>query len=805
MPDKAALLGVIENAATIITPYWPLKTFIATNPLAGLEEKGFETAIESGKSIHGGNGLPTRAMLKGARDKGLIDLDIVRRIGREQNSAAAEILTYPDQNDHAFEAVKSSTSALDTQMIKWLSAFLDEGQAGTAMPYREDGFYSAFTKLAAHDNVLNKNSAFKETLKNTPAKPLAALSNMLAAYSDDEKQAIIETHLTALPGWSGYVKWRSQQSQDPWQAAYPITLAAYIAVRFLIADALNIDISAKTAPVSAPSDNEAPLIWLKAWEETYRETLTAQIEQNIKDNAPQKGQASDTPSAQFIFCIDVRSEVFRRYLERTGNYETYGFAGFFGIPVSYSPFGTDHVVASCPVLLQPRHHVNETAHESHKGEAKKIGAHDKQRLNWKSFFGSLKNNVASPFALVETSGIGFGGRMIGRTLLPSLTSKADAHNDNHGHDAITPCTAHDDAGNGISLEDQIFYAEAGLRVMGLTENFAPLVVLTGHGGETVNNPYASGLDCGACGGNHGGANAKIMAQVYNNPQVRKGLAERGLNIPDDTYFVAALHNTTTDTLRLFNHDKIAAHQPDVLASVLKDLETTRLNASGERAKAMGIQTNNKSDSGICKKVETRAKDWAQVRPEWGLARNAAFIVGNRRITKGLDLEGRTFLHSYNWQDDKDGTALEIILTAPMVVAQWINSQYYFSTVDNNKYGSGSKVTHNVTGKIGVMQGNGSDLMTGLPLQSLMRDDNTLYHEPLRLMCVVHAPMERVSMLIERNEILQTLFNGDWVALTVIDPVESCTMRYRNGGHWDIIGADKQALHPSPQKAEKIAV
>jgi len=170
-------------------------------------------------------------------------------------------------------------------------------------------------------------------------------------------------------------------------------------------------------------------------------------------------------------------------------------------------------------------------------------------------------------------------------------------------------------------------------------------------------------------------------------------------------------------------------------------------------------------------AERRAADWAETRPEWGLAGNAGFVVGPRDLTSGLDLDGRAFLHSYDWSTDPDGDALEAILTGPMVVTQWINAQYYFSTVDNAVYGGGSKVTQNPVGNVGVYQGNGGDLMTGLPSQSLSVDDDTPYHQPLRLSTVIHAPVDRVADVLAAHEELSELLDNGWLSLTVVDPTQ----------------------------------
>ena len=339
---------------------------------------------------------------------------------------------------------------------------------------------------------------------------------------------------------------------------------------------------------------------------------------------------------------------------------------------------------------------------------------------------------------------------------------------------------HDDAEDlilGLSPAEQAFFAEGALRVMGLTKGFAELVVFCGHGGHTVNNVFASGLDCGACGGNRGGPNARILAALLNAPAVRAALVERGIVIPETTRFLSAEHDTTTDRVSL-DPDPVAASRQS-FRRLQADLDRARRAAAAERASHL----TDADPADPVRAVEKRAADWSEVRPEWALAGNAAFIVGDRALTRHLDLGGRTFLHSYDWQADADGRLLEVILTAPMVVAEWINTQYLFSTLDNDTWGAGSKTIHDPVAGLGVLKGNGPDLAVGLPLQSVMVADGQIRHEPLRLMAVVQAPRARVEAAIERHAVLSTLFDNGWVALAVLDPETGCSWRRDRSGTW----------------------
>jgi uncharacterized protein YbcC (UPF0753/DUF2309 family) len=766
MPELARLAAQIEIAAGHVTPYWPLRSFIAANPLQGLEEQPFEHAARTAAALFGGRAYPAPEVLKAALADGRIDASVLAEVAGRHGQPE---LARPAALDEATPAPRPvPASAVNRIMIRWLAAFLDEGQAAWPMPGRELGLWRAVRALAPHDQDIPRGA----DALDLPEDSLKAVAALLADVPETERTTLLTRHLAALAGWAGFVKWRAAERAHPWRQVAPATLADVLALRLFLARQLD---ETPVAP-AAPPVTDAAAIWLEAWEESWRRGLAQQL-------AASKPAPAAAALAQLVFCIDVRSEVLRRQLERTGPWETLGFAGFFGAAVAVQPFGSEAPYASCPVLLQPRHVIPEVAVAPEAGAARLAGLSRLQQA--KDGLRALKESVAGAFGFVEASGAAFGATMVARTVAPAGFARLT----NRLAGAVAPAaaTAHrvglacDDATGqptGLSPAEQAATAEGALRIMGLTSGFAPLVILCGHGGEAVNNPFAAGLDCGACGGNRGGPNARIMAAILNEPAVRTALAAKGIAIPAETVFLAAEHNTTTDELTLYDAE-VAARHAGILARLQADLAAARRAAAAERLARLpgGAAVDSVAA------VETRARDWAQVRPEWALAKNAGFIVADRGFTKGLDLKGRCFLHSYDWQADKDGAALEVILTAPMVVAEWINTQYYFSTVDNAVYGAGSKVTHNVVGGFGVMQGNASDLMTGLPAQSVNAADGTPYHEPLRLMTVVKAPLARVEALIAKHRILQTLFGNGWVALMVADPETGRFLRRNRDGSW----------------------
>jgi uncharacterized protein YbcC (UPF0753/DUF2309 family) len=336
---------------------------------------------------------------------------------------------------------------------------------------------------------------------------------------------------------------------------------------------------------------------------------------------------------------------------------------------------------------------------------------------------------------------------------------------------------------GFSIEQQADFVEGGLRTIGLTENFGRFVVLCGHGSTTDNNPYAAALDCGACGGRHGDPNARTFAAMGNSGQVRAELARRGLAIPDDTWFLPAKHDTTADRVAFYDLVDLPETHRDDLEKLRQIFVEAGQQQALERCGKIPGTPRGMTPEQAHAHVKSRTIDWATTRPEWGLSGNAAFIIGRRAITQGLDIGGRCFLHSYDASTDPEGAILEKIMTAPLVVGEWINMQYYTSATDPWKYGSGSKVIHNIVAGIGVMYGSQSDLATGLPLQTV-NDGDDHYHEPMRLLTIIEAEPEIVGGIIARHEILQQFFHNEWLNLVVLDRKTFSFQRYNKDASWE---------------------
>jgi uncharacterized protein YbcC (UPF0753/DUF2309 family) len=446
------------------------------------------------------------------------------------------------------------------------------------------------------------------------------------------------------------------------------------------------------------------------------------------------------------------------------------------------------------VFLKPKFRIRESVTDADVGELRHILEKRwlRKRLNriWKGF----KNSAVSCFSYVEISGLSFAGKLLSDSLglTRPVVKPGMAGLDKTIVHRIGPVITRQRGRliakgpvveTGIALGDRIELARKALQGMSLTDGFARLVLLCGHGSSTVNNPYAAGLDCGACGGHSGEANARVAAAVLNDREVRAGLTAQGMTIPKDTWFVAGLHDTTTDEVRLFDLEQIPHCFAEDLLLLQHWLNQASQFTRKERAQGLGLPRHDAAS--LMKAITQRSRDWSQIRPEWGLAGNTAFIAAPRQRTYHFEFDGRVFLHNYDYRQDADGAILSLIMSAPMVVASWINLQYYASTVDNRRFGSGNKALHNVVGTIGILEGNGGDLRVGLPWQSL-HDGKTLRHEPVRLTVVIEAPAAMIEQVLANHAEVRELVENHWVHLTRIDPLDNRCYRFIHGRQWQAV-------------------
>ena len=766
---------------------------------------------------------------------------------------------------------------INNQLIKWVTAFLDEGLAGWEMPGREEGFYQVWRNLAQKDfsGQLLGITDFAQKVHSLPADPEDTICSSLQQLEIPQEQweDYLSRQLSLLPGWTRYIRWLGEHPTYHAQHKHPIDTTQYLAVRlFYEVELTNIKcqqewgidgtVSTLTAywndrseeyhqqighggqsgdPTNqmkcrhawrlfhlaqflelspgevhdlSLTDAQMLLQWLdyfpadqhgRVWIEAYEDSFREKMLRNISAHRGTVPELETRPHAQLAFCIDVRSESFRRHIEAQGSYETFGFAGFFGIPISHQAFDNDQRADLCPVLLTPNHAVTETPRSGEGAALEKYSSGTRWGQLGHHLFHDLKHHPIGSMMMIDVLGFFFSLGLVGKTLLQktfrAMTSTIESwltHRVPTQISISTPSNPQnlrigevnaegipDGLSQGFSLSERATFIENGLRVMGLTQNFARLVCLCGHGSETDNNPYYGALDCGACGGAPGDANARVFATMANEPEVRRILKEKGLLIPDDTWFLPGKHNTTTDRVEFYDLEELPASHKEDLQRLNKDIEQAGAKQALERCHRIPSAPTEISPEQAFAHVDERSCDWASTRPEWGLAGNGAFLIGRRKLTKGLDLGGRVFLHSYDPVDDPQGAILEKIMTAPLIVGEWISTGYYFSAVDPWTYGSGSKVLHNVVGGVGMMLGSQSDLQMGFPLQTVNNGD-THYHEPMRLLALIEQTPSVISSIIQKHSILQQLFHNQWMNLVALDPHTSEFHRYNPNATWETV-------------------
>lgn len=770
---KQSIANSIDQASKVIGNTWPLYTFVASNPLSGYENTSFQQAVNSAKNNFNANAFPSVQLYQQAWDKGDIYQDVLVGLLKENGFTESPKYYLDFLQSQKQTEKRNNNHVVDTIMAKWLSSFMDEGLAEWDMPYKSEGFYTAWRLLVIYDSETGNTS-----LKDIPKTSEETLEQLLKEYEESDYTKIFTYHLAALPGWTGYMNHRVQSGSD-WQNEYPINITDYLAARLWTTKKLNLPIAPKeTEETLHSSIPKLQYILLKAWEQSWQNQLVKTLEN--ESIVSTSSSENNTPDAQLVFCIDTRSELIRRHVESKGNYETFGYAGFFGIAMDYKSLEDDITRKSCPPIVNSAYKVSEVAQKNKENQFLDFQNKNEVSKFRNYFLKRMKNMIPSAFGYVEGSGFFYGLGLISRTLMPrkmyQLNDKKASKVETICEPDINKTNGSVDDTHGIPLEEKVGIVKAAFSLMGWKQ-FAPLVVFAGHGSHSANNPFSSSLDCGACAASPGRHNARLLAKLANLKEVRAVLAKNhDLHIPENTLFLGAEHNTTTDDLVLFDSEVPDSHKnllQKLKINLVKAQQTATLDRLGNKANSVS-------------KAEQKANNWGETRPEWGLAKNAGFIVGPRDLTKNTNLNSRCFLHSYNWELDAEGKALEGIMQGPMVVTQWINNHYYFSTIDNNTYGGGSKITHNITGKFGVVQGNGGDLKMGLPLQSLYTSDEGMYHQPLRLSVMIQSPINKVSEILTRNENLKTLLDNEWIYLMVMDPTsENEIFKYKKSIQWEL--------------------
>ncbi len=694
--QQSNLFNQAKEAWACIVPYWPLQSAVTLNPMEPYIQVHFSQIFSEDYS-----------------DAGAFFSCETREIWKNINE----------------------------QTIKWLGLFFDKGQAGLGI-VKKESLYQTLLYYWMHDPCIHNYQEIKRKKIRSflcLGCPLLALDHCLRLYPSDDHLHLMQLSLKTLKGWAGYIKYFSQTTQPK----HSIDIE-YLALRLILIELFDLTLPKAPATVGKGShENSVCHLGLfqaiQIQEQLYQNNLFAQIQ------AQDCGFNEDSSVVlQAVFCIDARSESLRRRLDAHKEYRTFGCAGFFALPIAVKNRFLS-VRPYCPIICNPLHVLNIQGQESFLTKSFDL---------FKSAYFKMKYHPLASFFLADALGFLFFLWMFLKNFFPQTAYNLRQSVQTQVTDNFKEIC--DEIHKQIPQSDAVVYAYHFLKSIGMNKNFAPVVLLCGHHSVSDNNPHAHLLHCGACAGQHGSLNAKIMSIILNQENIKIALATQyNIFIPSETLFIPAQHNTVSQAL---SYEKIAG----LSSSHLKILERLDWYLNSEQEKIYLEQSFLNQRKETHKKDMISSYSWSNTRPEWGLARNASFIIGPRDLTKKINLQARSFLHSYDRLKDCDGSLLASILSGPLVVAYFINMEYFFSTHHHSRFGSGTKILHNIISQIGVMKGNCSDLLVGLPLESVFMNESIAYHQPLRLSVVIDADLEMVQKILEKNLYLKTLVKNEWI-------------------------------------------
>ena len=786
--------NIIDEASKIVSPSWPLQSFVAVNPFWNLKEKSFYQVIPQLTHIYGQSlFLPLNVFVEKYNQGVINESNIIKSIGflKEygiilEQDCALFIRESLEANEHeinyqTYSDFVSSRESFDIKVLivdeisKYCSSYFDLGQAPFSLKNSIKRLYLEWRDLILFDRAFEIFGDKSEIIKEIPEDPLILIeqcAKQLGILTESELNLYITKICHHMMGWCSHITFQLWQNNLELFNNNRGTKIEDIVALFMFYETLvynskkqfnnpwlifyqqqKVIFSSKHMEL----DHNFKLlsVWQRAFELSYQEQIVKKIEkEGFQENFNQT-----KIKVQMVFCIDVRSEVIRRKIEENmTQISTYGFAGFFGVSLHCQHDNLHQETYHCPVLLQPKINIQ-----------KKFQKHFLMKRQGKNsldrFLTGLKQGLASSFAYVEFFGMLSAFKILNKSKSNSSHSKKLIQ-----QKFMKPFMINDSLTDVEKVETVNFV----LTHLGIKE-FSDVVLICGHGSMTTNNAFASSLDCGACGGQAGDLNARYLCQILNNEKVRKEIVKAGkFKIPENTIFIPALHETVSDEIYFLNKENYS----DEIQKTLNELKIGFEKASKEAQQERKLISKNTMPI-----ASERSTSWSEIRPDWALVKNASFIIAPRNRTKDINLEGRAFLHDYDYTQDEGMKTLELIMTAPMVVTNWINMQYYASSVCPATYGSGNKVLHNIEGLFGVLEGNSGDLKIGLPIQSV-HDGSNLIHEPLRLSVFIDAPEVEIEKIIQRHSVVHNLVENQWLHIFVIDRNKMKVLYRHSSGNYN---------------------
>jgi uncharacterized protein YbcC (UPF0753/DUF2309 family) len=783
---------LLHNLKHYLPAQAPLKDFVHHNTLHEFQDQKFHDGLAMASKMFGYRVYLSFSEYQKLYEEGKINREIIKRTieklkGKDRVDHYLEILFKPLSNQQLSKRIGKLRSHWKDQyqfdlnarvhvnIFRILNSFLDQGVALWAFPLSGKSLLEAVREL-------DKNS-FKSFFRTDRARVLlhdekTNLKELLNILVGDENlfEHYVFDQQFEHPGWSGLVATIEEQPHTLLDAR-KISLKELVLLELIFEiDTLDHRFGSKWKPLANTYQGKVEPLFSNydktlfddlyaIWQESYEWTFYNEVIKGLqtKRNVPVN---LNRPSFQGIFCIDDREISLREYLENLDpNCETFSTAGHFGIDTYFRPLNGKFHTKICPLPVNPKHIICE---ESGNGKNKK-DVH----------FNKRAHGLLGGWVIAQTVGFWSAFKLFINVFKPTI-SPASASSFRHMEsDSLLTIENKNlkEKVNGYQVGYTIYEmadrVETVLRSIGLTENFAPLIYVTGHGASSTNNTHFAAYDCGACSGRPGSVNARAFSYMANHAEVRKIISERGISIPDDSLFVGGLHDTTCDDVHYYDLEKLSTDQRTLhsrnLAVIQKALS---LNAK-ERSRRFDLVNTKNDPETVHKRVRLRAVSLFEPRPEYNHATNTLCIVGRRSLTQKLNLDRRSFLNSYDYRIDPDGKYLLGILNAAAPVCGGINLEYYFSRVDNHKLGAGSKLPHNVMGLIGVANGIEGDLRPGLPQQMIE------IHDPLRLLIVVEQKPDVVLKTIQVNPATYEWFKHEWVHLVVFDPFTEQAYQFRN--------------------------
>jgi uncharacterized protein YbcC (UPF0753/DUF2309 family) len=788
---------VLHHLKHFLPSQAPLKDFIHHNTLHAFQNLPFHQALHKASTLFGykvylqleeyrqlytegqiKDSLLTRIITenKGAQDLNLwkerlindqYDTKLPSRVGSFRNQWKAIYKVTLDKKTHPL-------------IFRLLNNYLDQGISINGFPLVQHGFLSSIKEIERNSYVSLFKSERARMLFLNEKLDIESLLNIVVGDPQYFEQYLFDQQFAHI-GWSGMASF-IEDNPKALLDQREIKLSDLIIFELLLEiDALDsiygenwrplgLNITKIPTPLFDTIEYSAFFDVLSIWQEAYEWTYYNEVFTGIKVNTERKVQVPDF-EFHALFCIDDRECSIRRHLESISKgVATYGTPGFFNVEFYFQPEHSNFHTKVCPAPLTPGFLVLEKENT--------------QKRSTAAHFTKQTHSLLFGWLISQTLGFWSGLKLFFNIFSPRI-SPATSYSFRH-MDRLAKLNIEyngemkDGLQVGFTVEEMANRMEGLFKSIGLIDISTPIVYFVGHGASSINNTHYAGYDCGACSGRPGSVNARVAAFMSNHKEVREILKSKGIIISHETQFLGALHDTTRDEIEFFDIQNLSEKQKHVHEKQkLAFINALDLNAK-ERSRKFILTNTQAQAKKVHEKIKLRSVRLFEPRPELNHATNAFCIVGRREITRGLFLDRRAFLNSYDYRIDHDGVLLLNILKAVAPVCGGINLEYYFSRTDNNKLGAGSKLPHNVMGLIGVANGTDGDLRTGLPQQMIE------VHDPLRLMVLVECPDDKLLEVIKRVPQTYEWFENEWIHLVSFDSDSGKFKRFHNGTFLNLV-------------------